>query len=244
MNDVITYREVRKHSLSGNKSATISVLDRVFYRKIAAAITVILINHTNIKPNSVTKISIIFSILGGVILAQSNSIQSYVFAAIMFNTYFLLDVVDGSLSRVLSSRGSFPLTVSDKIGAFYDALAGYIFCSIFWCCLCINIFLYNNGDSIIFAVILALNCSLLGRLIQSKYIVIVNEVNPNTVLPKTQREQSVIFKIFKNLEFGGFFGVFLFFLWIPLFKYAFIIFYMIFNFFILAKAIKDTWFEK
>ena len=123
MNDVITYREVRKHSLSGNKSATISVLDRVFYRKIAAAITVILINHTNIKPNSVTKISIIFSILGGVILAQSNSIQSYVFAAIMFNTYFLLDVVDGSLSRVLSSRGSFPLTVSDKIGAFYDALA-------------------------------------------------------------------------------------------------------------------------
>ena len=118
MNDVITYSEVRKHSLSGNKSATISVLDRVFYRKIAAVITVILINHTKIKPNLITKISIIFSILGGLILAQSDSIQSYMFAALMFNTYFLLDVVDGSLSRVLKSRGSFPLTLSDKIGKF------------------------------------------------------------------------------------------------------------------------------
>ncbi len=67
MNDFIIYSEVRKHSLSGNKSATISVLDRVFYRKIAACTTVILINHTNIKPNLITKISIIISILGGII---------------------------------------------------------------------------------------------------------------------------------------------------------------------------------
>ena len=244
MNDLITYSEVRKHSLSGNKSATISVLDRVFYRKIAAAITVILINHTNIKPNLITKISILFLILGGIILAQSNSIQAYVFAALLFNTYFLLDVVDGSLARVLTWRGSFPLTSSDKIGKFYDALAGYIFCSIFWSCLCINIFLNNNGDSIIFAGILTLNCALLGRLIQAKYIVTVNEILPNTVLPKTQREESIVYKIFKNLEFGGFFGIFLFFLWIPLFKYAFVIFYMFFNLCILAKAIKDTWFEK
>ena len=244
MNDTITYSEVRKHSLSGNKSATISMLDRVFYRKIAAAITVMLINHTNIKPNLITKISIIFSILGGVILAQSNSIQSYVFAALMFNTYFLLDVVDGSLARVLRSRGDFPLTLSDKIGKFYDALAGYIFCSIFWCGLCINIFLTNNGDSIIFVGIITLNCALLGRLIQAKYIVTVNEILPNTVLPKTLREQSIIYKIFKNLEFGGFFGIFLFFLWIPLFKHAFVIFYMLFNLCILAKALKESWFEK
>ncbi len=244
MKNSITYGEVRKHSLSGNKSATISVLDRVFYRKIAAFITVILINHTNIKPNKVTKISIVFSILGGIFLAQSNSIQSYVFAALMFNIYFLLDVVDGSLARVLETRGSFPLKSSDKIGKFYDALAGYIFCSIFWSCLCINIFLNNKGDSIIFAGILTLSCALLGRLIQAKYIVTVNQILPNTVLPKTHIEQSVIYKIFKNLEFGGFFGIFLFFLWIPSFKYAFVIFYMFFNLCILAKAIKDTWFEK
>jgi phosphatidylglycerophosphate synthase len=244
MNDLITYSEVRKHSLSGNKAATISVLDRVFYRKIAAAITVILVNHTNIKPNLITKVSIIFSILGGILLAQSNSIQSYMFAAVMFNIYFLLDVVDGSLARVLASRGSFPLTSSDKIGKFYDALAGYIFCSIFWSCLCINIFVRSNGDSIIFAVILALNCALLGRLIQAKYIVTVIGVNSTRLLPKPQQEQTAIYKIFKNLEFGGFFGIFLFFLWIPLFKYAFVVFYMFFNLCILAKAIKDSWFEK
>ena len=244
MNNIITYSEVRNYSLSGNKSSTISMLDRVFYRKIAAFITVMLVNHTNIKPNSITKISIIFLILGGIILAQSNSIQSYVFAALMFNIYFLLDVVDGSLARVLKSRGNFPLTSYDKIGKFYDALAAYIFISIFWCCLCINIFLNNNDFSIIFSGILTLNCALLGRLIQAKYIVTLTEILPNTALPEPLREQSITYKIFKNLEFGGFFGIFLFFLWIPLFKYAFVIFYMFFNLCILAKAIKETWFEK
>lgn len=244
MDKIITYREVRLHSLSGGKSKEITVLDKIFYRKLADLITTALVNHTKIKPNSISKISILFSIFGSLTLVLGNSFEYFIISAILFNIYFLLDMVDGSLARVLGAIGSFPSTRADQIGTFYDALAGYVFLFLFWNSLSINLLMYS--DNIMFAIsgIVSGNLSLLGRLIKAKYILISNHALAYSKLRDVKSEQSVAFKIFKNLEFGGFFGLFLFFLWIPVFKNIFVIFYLVFNLSIVVKALKDTWNEK
>ena len=92
------------------------ILDLIFYRPLAF-VFVKIIKNTGITPNQVTLWAMILGVIGGVFLATG--VQSlFVYAAILFILYDVLDCADGQLARI-NKNGT-------PIGRVLDGLSDYV----------------------------------------------------------------------------------------------------------------------
>jgi len=99
------------------------VLAYYFYQPLAALITYKL-RKTNITPNQITIISLIFGIIGGMSIYFDYKLM----AVIILNISFILDCVDGQLARLKNMQSFFGMwldNISDRIveGVVYIALS-------------------------------------------------------------------------------------------------------------------------
>lgn len=92
------------------------VFDLFFYRPLAF-LFVKVIYHTSLTPNQVTLLSILFGVAAGIIVGFGNS-SLFVYAALLFMIYNILDCSDGQLAR-LKNNGS-------EIGRLLDGFGDYI----------------------------------------------------------------------------------------------------------------------
>ena len=115
-----------------------SYIDFLF-RKISKYVSFLLIK-LGFKPNSVTFLAIIFSILGGYHLSIGNNI-SYLIGGLLFFLFLLFDYCDGEFARVLNKY-----SIS---GHYLDYVAHFIMFSSFMIGFSIGIYKYQK-DSMYF----------------------------------------------------------------------------------------------
>lgn len=99
------------------------VLDLIFYRPLAY-IFVKSILKTNLTPNHLTIMSIIFGVLCGIMLGLATP-QAYVLAAIFLIIYDVLDCGDGQLAR-LKKNGTNLGRILDGFGDYIVSIAAYL----------------------------------------------------------------------------------------------------------------------
>jgi hypothetical protein len=90
--------------------------DLYFYRPLAFLL-VKLIYNTNITPNQLTVISMVFGVLGGVSYSFGNH-KAYIAGAILYLLYNVVDCSDGQLAR-MKKNGT-------KVGRILDGIADYV----------------------------------------------------------------------------------------------------------------------
>ncbi len=86
----------------------------VFNLYPAKYITYYLVNKTNITPNQVTTVSLLFAVFAGVAFYYAY----FVAGAILYQISYTLDIVDGSVARSKH--------LSSRIGAFYDVMTDWL----------------------------------------------------------------------------------------------------------------------
>ena len=99
------------------------VLDLIFYRPLAF-IFVKSILRTNLTPNHLTIVSIIFGVLASILLGLANP-ALYILAGIFFIIYDVLDCSDGQLAR-LKKNGTYIGRILDGFGDYIVSVAAYI----------------------------------------------------------------------------------------------------------------------
>ncbi len=99
------------------------VLDLVFYRPLAF-IFVKSILKTNLTPNHLTIISILFGVMASVMLGFANA-NGYIFAGVFFIIYDVLDCSDGQLAR-LKKNGTYIGRILDGFGDYIVSIAAYL----------------------------------------------------------------------------------------------------------------------
>ncbi len=99
------------------------VLDLIFYRPLAF-IFVKSILKTNLTPNHLTIVSIIFGVLGSIMLGLANP-TFYILAGIFFIIYDVLDCSDGQLAR-LKKNGTYIGRILDGFGDYIVSTAAYL----------------------------------------------------------------------------------------------------------------------
>jgi len=99
------------------------LLDLIFYRPLAF-IFVKIIYPTNITPNQITTIALIFGITSG-ILYVFNSHFYLIIAAVLLIIHDVLDCSDGQLAR-LKKNGTFSGRILDGVSDYFVAVALYL----------------------------------------------------------------------------------------------------------------------
>lgn len=99
------------------------VLDLIFYRPLAF-VFVKSILKTNLTPNHLTLLSIVFGILCGIFLGFANH-QAYILAAVSLIIYDVLDCSDGQLAR-LKKNGTYLGRILDGFGDYIVSIAAYL----------------------------------------------------------------------------------------------------------------------
>lgn len=92
------------------------VFDLIFYRPLAFLL-VKLVYRTNLTPNQITIIAVVWGILGGISFAEGSAMGFFI-GGILFILYDVFDCSDGQLAR-LKKNGT-------KIGRILDGFADYI----------------------------------------------------------------------------------------------------------------------
>ncbi len=113
------------------------VLDLLFYRPLAF-IFVKLIYPTEITPNQISFIALVFGVFGGLLFAYDTPTASML-AAILLILYDVLDCSDGMLAR-LKKNGT-------VIGRIIDGVSDYIVTIVAYICIALGVTLHT-GDAI------------------------------------------------------------------------------------------------
>lgn len=116
---MITPKQIADKTMSKEKRATAKNDLIAFYigRPLSYILTIPFL-YMNIKPNTITLISIIPQVIGFVIFYFANSKTALVIAWFMFFLWNLLDGVDGNVARYKKQFS--------KLGSVYDAMSGYL----------------------------------------------------------------------------------------------------------------------
>jgi phosphatidylglycerophosphate synthase len=99
------------------------VLDLVFYRPLAF-VFVKLIYHTQITPNQISFIAVIFGVIAGIMFAYGTAVASLM-AAIFLIIYDVLDCSDGMLAR-LKQNGTLVGRIVDVVSDYVVTVVAYI----------------------------------------------------------------------------------------------------------------------
>lgn len=104
-----------KNSLPTEKVKSDPIWTNIFLRPISIPVSWFFIK-IGFSPNNVTYLSIIVSLIGGVLIT-SKSLYLAIIGACLFNFFAILDCVDGNIARVSSTKSIY--------GGWVDALGGY-----------------------------------------------------------------------------------------------------------------------
>lgn len=113
---------------------------RLFLSHISVAIVKLLVN-TPVTPNQVTFFALITGLLSCIFFAFG-TLAMYIWGALALELFYLLDMVDGQLSRYRQT--------STLTGAFFDHIATYIVHP--WIFVCLGIGLYRHSHSIVIVI--------------------------------------------------------------------------------------------
>lgn len=116
---MITPKQIADATMSKEKRATAKNDLLAFYvgRPISYVLTIPFL-YTNIKPNTISLISIIPQIIGFFVFYFADSKLALIIAWLMFFLWNLLDGVDGNVARYKKQFS--------KLGSVYDAMSGYL----------------------------------------------------------------------------------------------------------------------
>ncbi len=114
----MTYQELYSKFVTKDKAGEekYNILDAYFFRKLSIFIT-LPISKTNIKPTTITKISIVFSTIGFILLSFGNSIELKLLGYLGFFLWALFDEVDGNIARYKNQ--------CSMLGDLWDTMGGY-----------------------------------------------------------------------------------------------------------------------
>jgi hypothetical protein len=79
----------------------------------AKYLTYFLANKTDVAPNQITLLSVVFSVISGILFFEDH----YILGAFSFQVGYILDIVDGSLARVKGMQS--------QLGAFFDVFTDW-----------------------------------------------------------------------------------------------------------------------
>jgi phosphatidylglycerophosphate synthase len=116
---MITPRKIAQKTMTKEKSKTARLDFLAYYigRPLTYVLTIPFL-YLHIKPNTVSLISIIFSIIGGVLLTVGATINIKIIGAAFFFLWSMLDGVDGNIARYTGTNSD--------MGIIWDATSGYI----------------------------------------------------------------------------------------------------------------------
>jgi len=107
---------LQEYKISLKKIEVEEIFDLYFYRPLAFLLVKAIYN-TNITPNQLTVISMIFGIIGGISYSFGNH-KAYITGAIFYLLYNVVDCSDGQLAR-LKKNGT-------TVGRILDGVADYV----------------------------------------------------------------------------------------------------------------------
>ncbi len=99
------------------------IFDLIYFRPLAFLL-VKAIYGTNITPNQITEMAIVFSVLGGIIFSFGTSL-AFIVGALLFMLYNIFDCADGQLAR-LKKNGSNLGRIIDGFGDYIAGVSVYI----------------------------------------------------------------------------------------------------------------------
>jgi len=158
-----------------------------------SAMLVSILQYTSIKPNFITILLVLTSILGGVLLSSGE--QNLIIAGvIIFFTYGLFDWIDGLLARVKNCLST--------LGGMLDDWAGYV--SSFSFPVGLGVYLFNATQEIhfIYLVILLIIVKALDIKNYTYHYLMYNFYKKNKIISKKAKKNKLIsneFGVSKNL---------------------------------------------
>lgn len=190
--------EIKKHSPLVDEQ---SIYARLWARSLSYYVSWILI-RLGLSANMVTYFSILFGLLGCLLMCYSSSNYSLI-ASILFNVWVLLDCVDGTIARCQKS--------TSYGGEFTDAVGGYIMCAFFYVSLGYHVDnqnYYNIEESLFGIDYLLLGsivsiCIILSKLIFQKYFNVKSIVAKKDV--SSGKNNNLFLKFDLNIGISGLF---------------------------------------
>lgn len=107
-----------------------------FVRPISFYVTYILM-RVKVTANQATLFSTLLSFLGAALLFSTNKIVT-LFGLIVLNLWIIFDCVDGNIARTTKK--------SSKYGEFLDGISGYVYTTLIYISIGVNIFLNSSYD--------------------------------------------------------------------------------------------------
>ncbi|TKG96957.1 CDP-alcohol phosphatidyltransferase family protein [Puteibacter caeruleilacunae] len=135
----------KQYKASLKLAAVEELVDLFFYRPLAF-LFIKSIYRTTITPNQITMIGVLFGVAGGVILSMGNT-DLFVYAALLFVIFNVLDCSDGQLAR-LKGNGT-------PLGRILDGIADYIVSASAYIGLGIGVANHSNNPLLMWGMIIA-----------------------------------------------------------------------------------------
>jgi phosphatidylglycerophosphate synthase len=114
----MTYKEVYEKAVpqKKRKEERWNLFTSLVIRPVSILLTIPLIN-TTVRPTTITKISVLFSIIGFLLIYLGNSTNCYIVGWVCFFLWGIFDGIDGSLARCTNQCSS--------LGDLWDTTGGY-----------------------------------------------------------------------------------------------------------------------
>lgn len=142
----MTFRELHELAMpiEKRKEEQKNIFAYYFLRPISYIVTKPLLK-TNVTPNTISCISLIFSILGFCIMVCNNTMVGKLIGLFCFFAWNILDCVDGNIARVKK--------MFSPIGKLWDAAAGYAAMALMYFSMGISAFSAKNSATVIYVIL-------------------------------------------------------------------------------------------
>ena len=194
----IRYEDMLLYGVNEEKKPTLTLADRLIFRPIGFLLAPILYNQLRLTPNMVSIFSLLVSAVGFIIIFLSTDTLGVLLGCLFLLFFMVLDCVDGSIARVLYSK----FNLKNPLGEFFDAFAGYFFIIGLWSSFGYYLTVLNNDINWYIAGTVSSFASLFSRTAYLK-LALVKKDQGILGSHEQQNRKSFLFKIYKNLDWGG-----------------------------------------
>jgi phosphatidylglycerophosphate synthase len=192
----ISLSDIKKYSLDEDKSKSLTLFDKYFYRPIANILVIPLYNNLKLTPNMISILSLIIAMIGFIFILLGNT-QNVIIGLFCLILWAILDCADGCLARTLFYK----FKITNPLGEFFDAFAGYGVVAFLWLSIGWTAF-QNTGDVRLFLIgSLSSVLALFARVSYNKLLLVKLKRNP--AIEDKDTRNSFLYNVYENLEFGS-----------------------------------------
>lgn len=194
----ISYEDMLLHGVNADKRVTLTTADRIIYRPIGFILAPLLFNKLRLTPNMVSIASLFVAILGFTLICLNSGQFVTLMGCAILTAFMILDCADGSIARVLYYK----YKLKNPLGEFFDAFVGYFFIAGLWTSLGYNLTAATENNLWYIIGSISSLASIFARTSYLK-LALVKRDNGIIEIHENRNRKSVLFKIYKNLDWGG-----------------------------------------